>query len=88
MKTCTRCKNTISNNDILEQQANAYPCCSKCWKEWKEYRVIVINEMRLDMSIPDHRKTIKKNEKIFMNVMSADGTVINFADEKNRKPDI
>ena len=48
---------------------------------------MVINELRLDMSMPDHRKVLKKNEKIFVGVMEKDGTVIDFTDEKNRKPD-
>ncbi len=86
MKTCTRCKNTILNLENLEARAVTYPCCEKCWNEWKEYRVIIINEMRLDMSMPDHRKVLQKNEKIFMGVMSEDGTIIDFTDEKNRNP--
>lgn len=86
MKICTRCKNTIPNLENLEPRAATYPCCEKCWNEWKEYRVIIINEMRLDMSVPDHRQVLQKNEKIFMGIMSEDGTIIDFADEKNRNP--
>lgn len=86
MKICTRCKQDINDNE-LDPQAALYPCCNKCWNEWKEYRVMVINELRLDMSMPDHRKVLKKNEKIFVGVMEKDGTVIDFTDEKNRKPD-
>ncbi|MCY3853799.1 MAG: Fe(2+)-trafficking protein [Thaumarchaeota archaeon] len=84
---CIRCKNAINNMDELEPRAITYPCCNKCWNEWKEYRVIIINEMRLDLSMPDHRKVLKKNEKIFMGIMTEDGATIDFTDEKNRKPD-
>lgn len=84
---CIRCKNVINNMDELEPRAITYPCCNKCWNEWKEYRVIIINEMRLDLSMLDHRKVLKKNEKIFMGIMTEDGTTIDFTDEKNRKPD-
>ncbi|MDX1533418.1 MAG: Fe(2+)-trafficking protein [Nitrosopumilaceae archaeon] len=86
-KTCTKCKSEIPDNEQLEPQAEKYPCCSKCWAEWKEYRIMVMNEMRLDMSMPDHRKVLKKHEKIFVGVMSAEGDVIDYSNEDNRKPD-
>ena len=44
----------------LIPKAAIYPCCNKCWNEWKEYRIIVMNEMRLDMSLPDHRKLTER----------------------------
>ena len=31
--------------------------------------IMVMNEMRLDMSMPDHRKVLKKHEKIFVGVI-------------------
>ncbi len=86
-QTCTKCKAEIPNPDELDQTAAKYPCCAKCWAEWKEYRVILMNEMRLDMSMPDHRKLVKKNEKIFVGVMTPEGDVVDFGDEKNRNPD-
>jgi hypothetical protein len=39
------------------------------------------------MSLPDHRKLLKKNEKIFVGVLSPQGDVIDFKNEDNRKPD-
>jgi len=86
-RTCTKCKSSIPDNEELDMIAQRYPVCNKCWSEWKEYRVMVMNEMRLDMSMPDHRKLLKKHEKIFAGVMSADGEVIDYANEDNRKPD-
>lgn len=68
-------------------QAAKYPCCPKCWAEWREYRVMVINEMRLDLSLPDHRKALRKNEKIFVGVLAADGGVVDYTNEDNRRPD-
>jgi len=50
-RTCTKCKNEIPDNEELEPVPSSYPCCAKCWGEWKENRVMVINEMRLDMSL-------------------------------------
>ena len=86
-RTCTKCHVSIPDNEELDTAAAKYPACGKCWAEWKEYRIIVMNEMRLDMSVVDHRKLIKKQEKIFVGVMSTDGQVIDYSNEDNRKPD-
>lgn len=86
-RTCTKCKVEISDSERLDPMAVKYPTCNKCWAEWKEYRVMVMNEMRLDMSMSDHRKILKKHEKIFVGVMSPDGQVVDYANEDNRKPD-
>lgn len=86
-KTCTKCKSVIGVSEQLDPSAEKYPCCTKCWEEWKQYRVMVINELRLDMSMADHRKALKKHEKIFVGVLTPEGEVIDYSDEKNRKPD-
>lgn len=86
-RTCTKCKNQIPDNDELDIVASKYPVCNKCWNEWKEYRVMVINEMRLDMSMLDHRKLLKKHEKIFAGVLTPEGDYVDFSNEDNRKPD-
>ena len=46
-----------------------------------------MNEMKLDMSLPDHRKLLKKNEQIFVGVRTAEGDVVDFTNEDNRKPE-
>ncbi|NIP61449.1 MAG: iron transporter [Nitrosopumilaceae archaeon] len=86
-RICTKCRNEIPDNEKLDPIAEKYPCCNKCWAEWKEYRVMVMNEMRLDMSMPDHRKALKKQEKIFVGVLTPEGDHVDFTDEKNRNPD-
>ena len=86
-RVCTKCKSEIPDNVELEPLQSSYPCCLKCWDEWKEYRVMVMNEMRLDMSQKDHRKLLKKNEKVFLGVMTPEGDVIDYSDEKNRNPE-
>lgn len=48
---------------------------------------MVINEMRLDMSMQDHRKVLKKHEKVFVGVQTPEGTVVDFSNEDNRNPD-
>ena len=86
-KTCTKCKNSIPDEEELDPKAASYPCCNKCWNEWKEYRIIVMNEMRLDMSLPDHRKLLKKYEQTFVGVRTPEVDVVDFSDEKNRTPE-
>jgi len=84
---CTKCKTEIPADGELDEGAAKYPCCSKCWAEWKEYRIMVMNEMHLDMSMPDHRKVLKKHEKIFVGVMSPEGDIIDYSNEDNLNPD-
>ena len=86
-RTCTKCKKEIPDGTELDPFAANYPCCNTCWEEWKQYRIMVMNEMKLDMSIQDHRKVVKKYEKVFVGVMTPEGDIINFADENKRKPD-
>ncbi len=85
--TCTKCKKAIPDGETLHPAAQRYPCCNKCWAEWKEYQVMVINEMRLDLSMSDHRKVLKKHEKVFAGVMTPEGDVIDYSNEDNRNPE-
>lgn len=48
---------------------------------------MLINEMRLDMSMPDHRKLVRKNEKAFVGAAPPEGGMVDYSDEKNRNPD-
>ena len=48
-RTCTKCKVDIPDSEQLEPQAEKYPTCNKCWEEWKEIRIMVMNELHLDM---------------------------------------
>jgi Fe-S cluster biosynthesis and repair protein YggX len=86
-RNCTKCKNSIPDGEQLGVVAEKYPTCNKCWAEWKEYQIMVMNEMKLDMSMLDHRKLLKKHEKIFVGVLSPEGEVMDYSNEDNRKPD-
>ena len=86
-KTCTKCKADISDSEQLAPQAEKYPVCNKCWEEWKEMRIMVMNEMHLDMSLADHRKVLKKHEKIFAGIMTPEGDYIDYTNEDNRNPE-
>ncbi len=37
--------------------------------------------------MPDHRKRLKKHEKIFAGVLTPEGDIVDYANEDNRKPD-
>tara|TARA_B100000745_G_scaffold116937_1_gene75566 strand:+ start:1903 stop:2190 length:288 start_codon:yes stop_codon:yes gene_type:complete len=86
-KTCTKCKVDIPDSEQLGPQAEKYPVCNKCWEEWKEMRIMVMNEMHLDMSLADHRKVLKKHEKIFAGIMTPEGDYIDYTNEDNRNPE-
>ena len=64
-KTCLRCNKTFNENEIEDPSSQKYPACPECWKEWTTYAVMVMNELRLDMSLPEHRKALKKHERGF-----------------------
>ena len=86
-RICTKCKIDIPDAEQLEPQAEKYPTCSKCWEEWKEMRIMVINEMHLDMSMSDHRKVLRKHEKIFAGIMTPEGDYVDYSNEDNRNPE-
>ena len=64
-KTCLRCNKSFNESDVEDEASLKYPSCPDCWKEWTTYAVMVMNEMRLDMSLPEHRKALRKYEKGF-----------------------
>ena len=86
-RICTKCKADISDSEQLEPQAEKYPTCSKCWEEWKEMRIMVMNEMHLDMSMSDHRKVLRKHEKMFVGIMTPEGDYVDYTNEDNRNPE-
>ena len=61
-KACLKCGKTFDENTV-EDPANKCPSCQECWKEWTTHAIMVMNEMRLDMSLPEHRKMLRKYEE-------------------------
>ena len=86
-RICTKCKTEIADGAQLDPVAEKYPVCTTCWVEWKEYRIMVMNEMRLDMSMPDHRKVLRKHEKVFAGVLTPEGNMVDYSNEDNRNPE-
>jgi NAD-dependent SIR2 family protein deacetylase len=78
-KTCLKCGKTF--DEVIEDPAaEEYPACPACWKEWTTYAVIVMNELRLDMSLAEHRKALRKYERAFFGLEKGVGEI-------EKKPD-
>ena len=48
---------------------------------------MVMNEMHLDMSLSDHRKVLRKHEKMFVGIMTKEGDYVDYSNEDNRNPE-
>ena len=46
-----------------------------------------MNEMHLDMSMADHRKVLRKHEKMFVGIMTPEGDYVDYTNEDNRNPE-
>ena len=64
-KTCLKCGKDFDDTSITDQLSQKYPSCSTCWAEWNTYSVMVINELRLVYVSPEHRKALRKHERMF-----------------------
>ncbi len=78
-KTCLKC-GKVFDEVVDDPAAEKYPACSVCWKEWTDYGVMVMNELRLDMSLPEHRKALRKYERAFFGLEKGIGEI-------EKKPD-
>jgi Fe-S cluster biosynthesis and repair protein YggX len=73
--TCTRCsesapqmeKPPIRGKVGLDIQAAA---CQECWDEWTSGEVMIINEYRLNLADPEHRKVLYSHMRKFFNMES------------------
>jgi len=73
-KTCLKCGKGIEEPHD-DPAAEKYPACNACWKEWTTYAIMVMNELRLDMSLPEHRKALRKYERAFFGLEKGVGEV-------------
>jgi Fe-S cluster biosynthesis and repair protein YggX len=64
-KVCIKCGKDFEDSTITDPISQKYPSCPTCWAEWNTNSVMVINELRLDMSLPEHRKALRKHERMF-----------------------
>jgi Fe-S cluster biosynthesis and repair protein YggX len=72
-KTCMKCGQDFEDSSITDPTSQKYPSCAGCWGEWNTYSVMVINELRLDMSLPEHRKALRKYERMFFGLEKPEG---------------
>jgi DNA-directed RNA polymerase subunit RPC12/RpoP len=72
-KICIKCSKEFDEALVDDPSSAQYPSCLDCWKEWTNYAVMVMNEMRLDMSLPEHRKALRRYEKIFFGLEKPEG---------------
>ena len=83
-KTCLKCGKEFDEKTAEDPAAEKYPSCQDCWKEWTTHAVMVMNEMRLDMSLPEHRKLLRKYERMFFGLEKTEGE---FQKNPDRRPD-
>lgn len=80
---CSRCGNEFSETD---PRADVYNACNDCWNEWMKYSIMVINDLRLDMSVKEHRAMLKKYERTFFGLEKGED-VKDLTKEDERVPD-
>ena len=83
---CSKCGNKFDESKV-DPEAAKYFACSNCWSEWVTYSVMVINEMRLDLSLPEHRKVLKKYERVFLGLEKPEEGMKDMNKEEERVPD-
>jgi len=81
-KTCLKCGKNFDEKEIDDSAADKFPSCLECWNEWKKYAIMVMNEMRLDMSMPEHRKALRKYERMFFGLEKPEGEFQKNPDQK------
>jgi len=68
---CTKCQKEGSPPDFVPYEGELLKAilsqiCSNCWDEWKTQSVIVINEGRLTLFLPEHQKFLEAEMKKFL----------------------
>jgi len=86
MVKCIRCGNEVPDSIDWNERAKHYNSCNTCWNEWVKYSIMVINDLRLDMSVAEHRQLLKKYERMFFGVEKLEG-LRDVSREEERVPD-
>jgi Fe-S cluster biosynthesis and repair protein YggX len=86
MTKCSKCGNDFDESQV-DPAAAEYSSCSSCWDEWVKYSIMVINEMRLDMSLPEHRKALRKHERVYFGLEKLEAGMKDLSKEEERVPD-
>ena len=73
---CTRCQLTgdvIAGNLALPDETSREireRICQRCWKEWGDMEVMVINELRLNFIDPAAQETLRQKMREFLELDS------------------
>jgi len=86
-KTCSKCGSSFDESSVDDHQAIKYTACQNCWNEWMTQSIMVINEMKLDMSMPEHRQILKKYERAFFGLEEREAGMRDLSKEEERVPD-
>tara|TARA_B100000508_G_C11260556_1_gene180875 strand:+ start:141 stop:410 length:270 start_codon:yes stop_codon:yes gene_type:complete len=85
-QTCSKCSNGFDESKA-DPEAVKYSSCLNCWDEWVKYSVMVMNEMRLDMSLLEHRKVLRKYQRVFFGLEKPEEGMKDVSKEEERVPD-
>lgn len=80
---CSKCGNEFTETD---PRAEVYNACMDCWNEWMKYSIMVINDLRLDMSVKEHRAILKKYERAYFGLEKSED-IKDLTNEEERVPD-
>jgi Fe-S cluster biosynthesis and repair protein YggX len=86
MAECTRCHQQYDENNT-NPSAKKYGACQTCWNEWMTQSIMVINELKLDMSMAEHRKMLGRYERAFFGTEPREEGMKDYSKEENRVPD-
>jgi len=86
-KTCSKCGSNFDESSVDDHQAIKYTSCQNCWNEWMKQSIMVINEFKLDLSMPEHRQMLKKYEMAFFGAEEREAGMRDLSDESQRMPD-
>ena len=85
-KMCSKCNGSYDENSV-DAGAKKYNACQNCWNEWMTQSIMVINEMKLDMSMPEHRHMLGKYERAFFGLEEREAGMRDLSKEEERVPD-
>ena len=79
--TCTKCEDASPGVEgfipfVGELKARiAAEICGDCWLAWKDLQIKIINEYKLHMGEPEHRKVLDDHAAQFFRFDGGDGTL-------------
>ena len=70
VQQCTRCGSTeqMTESPVPGKLGEklVHRTCQKCWDEWDDARVMLINEHRLNLAVPQHFEVLMGEMRTFL----------------------